>query len=576
MKVVRILGGLVLDPVGKYKHINRAIETRKNKKEYNEKYRTWLSNQEYTMPPKKGSKISVLMPTYNTNITHLVECIESVQKQTYSNWELCIVDDCSTEVKVFEKLSEKAKEDPRIKVKRLNENGHICKATNAAFDLATGDFVSLLDHDDILNINALAEVVTTINSNNDVGLIYTDEDKLNKSGVHVDPFFKPDFSPYFLRSCNYITHFTTIRSDLFKKVGGFRLGTEGAQDWDLILRVTEIAKQVVHIPKILYSWRMSDASTASNSNSKPYAYRNQRIVLRDHMQRLGVGSTIYKSQFLGFWNVFNNIKSNYKVSIVIPNKNSSRLLKNCLRSIFDFTTYSNFEVVIVDTGTTERKCLDVYKEYSEKFLDRFKVVNQKGKFNFSKACNMGAEHSNGEFLLFLNNDTKIITSKWLENLLSLAQQPKTGAVGAKLYFSKDRVQHIGVHVDSTEIAHHTHIGKNEFLDPNVLNYSSNIRECTAVTGACLMVDRKKYNEVNGFDENLRVTYNDIDLCLKLLEKGYTNLFNPYAKLYHYESQSVGKIGTTDRNMKEYNEARSLFISRWKDLLVKDRYYREII
>lgn len=571
-----MLGGLILDPVGKYKHVNSKIEKMKKKKDFNKKYRAWLNKQKYSTPPSKGPKISILMPVYNTNITHLIECIESVQKQTYSNWELCIIDDCSTNEKVFEKLSEIAKDDPKIKVKKLNKNGHICKATNAAFELATGDYVSLLDHDDILNINALAEVVTIINKNKDVALIYTDEDKINKSGVHLDPFFKPDYSPYFLRSCNCITHFSTIRSDVFEKVGGFRLGTEGAQDWDLILRVTEATKQIVHIPKILYSWRMSDTSTASNSNSKPYAYRNQKIVLRDHMQRLGLGSTIYNGQYLGFWNVFNNIRDNYKVSIVIPNKDSSSLLKNCLKSIFDLTTYSNFEVTIVDTNTTEKKCLDIYEEYKNKFLNRFRVVKIKGEFNFSKACNLGAKHSNGNFLLFLNNDTRVITPEWLENLMSLAQQPETGAVGAKLYFSKDKIQHIGVHVDIEGIAHHTHIGKNELLDPNVLNYSSNIRECTAVTGACLMIDRKKYNEVSGFDEKLKVTYNDIDLCLKLLDKGYTNLFNPYAKLYHYESQSVGKIGTTDRDMEEFCKAKALMMTRWKNILTKEKYYREVI
>jgi len=294
------------------------------------------------------------------------------------------------------------------------------------------------------------------------------------------------------------------------------------------------------------------------------------------MSRLGVGSTINASKFLGFWNVVNNIKDNYKVSIIIPSKNSTRLLKNCLKSIFNKTTYSNFEVIIVDTGTTESECLALYRDYIDKYPERFKVFYQRGKFNFSKACNLGAKQSNGEYLLFLNNDTKVITPKWLENLLSIAQQPEIGAVGAKLYFSKNIVQHIGVHVDINNIAHHSDIGKNEYIDPHVLIYSSNIRECTAVTGACLMVNRDKFVKANGFDEKLRVTYNDIDLCLKLNKLGYSNIFNPYSKLFHYESRSVGKIGTSDRDMKEFEAAKKLIISRWKKDLAVDRYYKHIL
>lgn len=551
------------------------MELRKNRKLYNEQYRVWLADQKYSVVPKKGPKISILMPTYNTDIVHLIECIESVQNQTYKNWELCIADDCSTDARVYEILVSMSKHDSRIKIKKLDKNGHICKATNEAFGLATGKYISLLDHDDILDKHALAEVVTAINKNKDAGLIYTDEDKLDKLGKHIDPFFKPDFSPYFLRSCNYITHFTTIRSDLFKKVGGFRLGTEGAQDWDLILRVSEISKQVIHIPKMLYSWRMSDTSTASNSDSKPYAYINQKIVLRDHMQRLGIAASVKSSPYAGLWNVFNHLNGEPMVSIIIPSKDSYILIKNCLKSIFNQTSYSNFEVIIVDTGTTVKKCLSLHKEYKNKFPNRFNVVYQKGKFNFSKACNLGAKHSKGNFILFLNNDTKIISNSWLEYLITLAQQPEVGAVGGKLFYAKDLIQHIGVHVNIDDVAHHSCINTDEKVLPDIMIYSSNIRECTAVTGACLMIDRNKFNKVGGFDEKLRVTYNDVDLCLKLISSGYKNIFTPYAKLFHYESKSVGKIGTNNRDKSEYFEAKNIVIERWGEHLSEEKYFKNI-
>lgn len=573
-KVIRT----ALDPKAVYKKNLRRLNARANRFEYKHKYQKWLhdSEQKVGETPNSYPLISILMPTYNTHIPHLIECINSVRNQTYENWELCIADDCSPNQEVWETLRVVAAEEPRIKITRLKKNGHICEATNTAATLATGQYMALLDHDDLLTPNALTEIALALDSAPEADFLYTDEDKLTKKGERTEPFFKPDFSPLFLRSCNYITHFSCFKTTLFKEVGGFRLGTEGAQDWDLILRITERSKQIVHIPKIVYSWRMSDTSTASNSDSKPYAYRNQKKVLRDHAVRMRHSATIEESKYLGLWHVKNHIQNSPLVSIVIPNKNSTELLKTCLESIFDETTYSHFEITVVDTGSDDQTTLDLYDLYGKKYPQRFKQISVGGKFNFSTACNKGADQSSGDYLLFLNNDTKVRTPSWIENMLTIVQQDDVGAVGARLLYADKTLQHIGVHLSPDDIAYHTHLGLIEETHPYIHIYSSNIRECSAVTAACLLVSAEKFNEVNGFDEALRVTYNDVDFCLKLLEKGYSNVYTPYSELYHFESKSVGKVGTDDRDMKEFNAAKKHMQQRWASVLDNEKYFTDPI
>jgi GT2 family glycosyltransferase len=471
-------------------------------------------------------------------------------------------------------LQQQAKKDSRMKITRLESNGHICRATNEAFKIASGTFIALLDHDDILVPEALSEIVHAIKNNPGTEFVYSDEDKLTIGGEKAEPFFKPDFSPHFLRSCNYITHFSCFKTSLFKKIGGFREGTEGAQDWDLILRATENTEKIVHIPRVLYSWRMSETSTASNSDSKPYAYRNQKKVLRDHVVRMGYSASVEESKYLGLWNVKAHIQDNPLVSIIIPNKNSTQLLKDCIDSIFDETTYSNFEVVVVDSGSDDQSTRELYKMYKQKYQLRFNQIEVKGTFNFSTSCNKGAQAASGDYFLFLNNDTKVRTADWIENMLGLAQQDDVGAVGAKLLYADKTIQHIGVHLSPEDVAHHTYLGLTELTHPYIHIYASNVRECSAVTAACLLVSAKKFKEVDGFDEILRVTYNDVDLCLKLLKNGYRNVYTPYAELYHFESKSVGKVGTSGRDMIEFNAAKDLMKSRWSDLLSHEAYFKD--
>jgi len=550
-----------------------SIVHKKKTKQYNNEYNQWLSRQSYVKAPSKGPKISILLPTYNTNIGHLKECIQSVINQTYTNWELCIVDDHSTNADVYKTIEYYKKNEKRIKASRLEKNGHICIATNEAYKLSSGEFVSLLDHDDIIHPFALAEVANLINDKKNADLVYTDEDKLSIDGARQDPFFKPDFSPYLLRSCNYITHFTTINSKLFKKIGGFRVGTEGAQDWDLILRATEKSNKIFHIPKVLYSWRMSVESTAMNAKSKPYAYQNQRRVLRDHMQRIGMIGSVKNSKYPGIWNALPYIIGSPKVSIIIPNKNSEIFIKQCLDSIYNKTSYNNFEVVIVDTGSDSVNTEAIYGQFRSAYSDSFKVVKLQGEFNFSKACNFGVQNSTGEYVLFLNNDTKVITQDWIENMLCLAQQNKVGAVGSKLVYKLHLLQHIGVSLNKNLIALHYGINQNELIEPGLITFSENIRETSAVTAACLMVNRIKFKEVGGFEEKLRVTYNDVDFCLKLLNKGYSNIFTPRSKLYHFESKSVGAISTSARNMNEYEDAKKYMLKNWTSYLEQEKFYR---
>lgn len=531
-----------------------------------------VAQQEAITAFKRKPLISIILPIYNTPESFLRACIQSVINQSYTNWELCVADDAST-TPIIETVKDLAQKHSNIKWTRLQTNRHIAASSNEALKLAKGEFVALLDHDDLLLPNALYESVKAINEHPDVDLVYSDEDKVD-GNRHIEPFFKPDWSPDFLLSCNYITHFAVLRRSIVEKIGGFRVGTEGAQDWDLFLRFTTQTQRIHHIPKILYSWRKSPTSTAKTAKSKPYAYINQLRVLRDDIAKEQVPASVLTSPFMGFWNVSYHIQNQPLISIIIPTKDNLQLIKNCLESIIETTTYPKFEIVLVDTGSTDK---DVLKLYDSKLVtaNPIKLVNYKGVFNFSKACNLGVKNSNGDYLLFLNNDTEVITPKWLENLLGLAQQKHVGMVGCKLLFPSKNIQHAGVVLSSRDIAFHPFYNQNPELDIFTNIFISNIRNCSAVTAACSMVNKKKFNEAGGFDEKLRVTYNDVDLCLKLLDKGYRNVYTPYAELYHYESLSIGKIATDNRDKEELAAASDLMRQRWGDTyLSRDPYYND--
>jgi glycosyltransferase involved in cell wall biosynthesis len=526
---------------------------------------------------RKQPKISILIPTYNTDPEMLQECLDSVYAQTYTNWEICIADDASKNSETLETIKRNLKKG-KVKAKFREKNGHICQTSNDALVLATGDYIALLDHDDVLEPNALYEVVKAINKNKDLKLIYSDEDKLEVDGcTRNDPFFKPDWSPDYLRTINYITHFAVIEHKLMKKIKGFKLGVEGAQDWDLFLRATHEIKdsQIYHIPKILYAWRKSPASTALNPTSKNYAYVSQRKALEDDLKNRRLDGEVRETSNLGHWYVSYKADSDSKVSVVIPTKDKANLLSDCVDSV-QKNNHQNYEVIIVDTGSQENKTHQLYESYKDN--EKISIVNfTKDEFNFSAACNEGAKHAKGSHLLFLNNDTKAIDANWIEEMLGYSQRPEVGAVGAKLLFEDSRIQHSGIILGlngdesvNENIAGHVFAGWPDTAEDYMKTlYSDAVRNYSAVTAACLMVDKKKFNKVEGFDTAFRIAYNDVDFCLKLQDAGFHNVYNPAAKLYHYESESLGKYDGDQRDQTVFKKETILIKERWGGLLLND-------
>jgi GT2 family glycosyltransferase len=529
---------------------------------------------------KGAPKISILVPTYNTNIQHLKECIESVIAQSYENWELCIADDASTNNEVKKVIEEYAKKDERIKYSIQKKNGHICKATNAALELASGEYIALLDHDDILWPNALYEVASRLKTTPQIDFIYTDEDKITEDGsAHVDPFFKPDWSPEFLRSINYITHFAVIRRSLVKKVGGFRPGYEGAQDWDLFLRVSRETNDIFHIPKVLYSWRKSANSTAQAPSAKDYAYVNQKKTLQDDIKARGYQAELDWQIPFSMWKVQYAVQNTPLVSIIIPTKNQFVYIERCLRSVYEKTSYKNIEVVVVDTGSTEERVWGLYEEYRAKFSN-MKLLKWEKEFNFAAVCNYGAKESAGDHYLFLNNDTEVITETWVEDMLGYSQQKDIGAVGCRLYYPNGKVQHAGIILGvggqngTPGIAGHYFpaFSENPLQDPAMLLYAGGTRNFTAVTAACVMIEAKKFNKVKGFNPKYRIAFNDVDLCLKLHTAGFRSVYLPHVKLYHYESISVGLPGSKVRNVEEFGREIKMMLDSWSGLINDDPFY----
>lgn len=528
-------------------------------------------------------KISIVVPTYNTNQKILKECINSVLNQSYNNWQLCISDDSSDDPIVRQIILEYARKDSRISYIFRNKRGHISQASNSALEIAKGNYIGFLDHDDILWPNALFEVVKKLNEERDAQIIYTDEDKL-EGKTHLEPFYKPDWSPDYLRSINYIVHFTVVSAVLVKKIGGFRIGVEGAQDWDLLLRAANnlASNQIVHIPKILYSWRKSHLSASSEKSAviKRYAFKNQRKVLVNDLLQRKIPGKVLATQYLGLWRVKYDLVKKPLISIIIPTIDNYSCIKNCLNSIFEKTTYQKFEIIVVDTGSKDLKVFDLYQDFV-KITKKIKLYFWNKEFNFSAVCNYGVSKSRGEYLVFLNNDTKVINKDWLENLLEHSQRKEIGAVGCKLLFPNGRIQHVGVVLGISGgmmrkgIAGHPF--KN-FYHKRINNGYSRIVDAvvdySAVTAACLMVSKKKFNQVSGFDPKFRIAFNDVDFCLKLRKCGYYNLYTPYTMLYHYESASVGKPGKGGRSAREFlNEAKAMR-EKWGGLLQNDPFYNQ--
>jgi glycosyltransferase involved in cell wall biosynthesis len=486
--------------------------------------------------------ISILVPTYNTNLNFLTDCIESVQSQSYDNWELILVDDASPKAEVRELILKFAKVDKRIKYHFRKENGHISNATNDALELARGVFIALLDHDDVLWPNALYESVKALNKDSSIDFLYSDEDKITvNKWEHKDIFLKPDWNPEFLESVNYITHFSVIRTSVVREIGGFRSQYDGAQDWDLFLRISNITDKIYHVSKVVYSWRISETSAASGIEAKPYAIEAQRLAVQESLKEKGYKNAVVKPGMgPDIWTVEHPVIGNPKVSIVIPTINQPEILKKCINSILKNTTYKNFEIILVDTGSTDKQVLKWYKRIESK--NNIKILSwPKKPFSYSLACNHGASHASGEFIVFLNNDIELITPKWLEIMLGDAQRDDVGAVGCRLFYPGGiKIQHAGIGVGLNRTAANllSNVSKNNMTLIQLL-YSNTRHELSAVTAACAMIKKDRFNKVGGFTEEFRVTYNDVDLCLKLREAGYRNIYNPQAQLIHHESISIG-------------------------------------
>lgn len=503
-------------------------------------YDMWMlqNEQQYKEPEQEleyKPLISVVVPVYNVEPQMLMACIQSVQNQTYDNWELCLVDDCSTDARVRETLRQFEGVE-RIKIKYRSENGHISRTTNDGIAMAEGEFVALLDCDDLYAENALYEIVKKLNEDHTLDFIYSDEDKLSEDGTkRRNPFFKPDWSPDTFMSLMYTCHLAVYRKSLLDEMGGLRVGLEGSQDYDLVLRVMEKTNRIGHVPKILYHWREREESTANDISAKPYIIETTKKAKLEALERRGVKGHLEYIKDIVMFRVVYEVVGNPKVSIIIPSKDNYDILKQCLTSIRKETKYQNYEIIVVDNGSAE----ETHAEYTQMCKElECKYHYAPMEFNFSKMCNIGAHLADGQFLLFLNDDIRVEGAEWLERMLGHAQQPHTGAVGCKLiYPNTNLIQHVGVvsfMVGPGHAFQRINDDLNCYWGRNKLEYNY-----SAVTGACLMIDRKKYDQVGGFSEQLPVAYNDIDLCFNLVEAGYYNVVRTDVRLYHYESVSRG-------------------------------------
>ena len=515
--------------------------------------------------------ISIVMPVYNTPEEYLREAIDSVIGQLYPDWELCIADDASTEPHVRKVLEKYARQDSRIKIAFREENGHISNCSNSAVELAAGEYIALLDHDDVLPAEALYEVVFLINQHPNADMIYSDEDKLTEEGKRRDPFFKPDWCPDSFLSRMYTCHFGVYRRSIINEISGFRAGFEGSQDYDLVLRFTEKTDKIYHIPKILYHWRVHPQSTAAQIEAKPYAVLAGEKALTEALERRGTaGRVIAVPKMPGFFAIRYDIQSPKLVSIIIPTRDLGHLVNQCLESIFTKTTYPNFEVILIDNGSTEDYTKKVINDWLNKEPERFRCYFLGIAFNYSKLNNYGVEKANGEFLLFLNNDTEVISPDWIEGMVEQAQRPSIGAVGATLLYADDTIQHSGVVMGMGGVAGHGH----RFAAGNSPGYFGQlitVNNYTAVTGACLMCRRDVFETVGGFNEKLAVAFNDIDLCLKIATQGYRNIVPPHVVLYHYESKSRGLDNTPDKRSRFFEE-NDYMQKNWKPLIEHDPCY----
>ena len=514
--------------------------------------------------------ISIVIPLYNTPQEYLRKLLQSITAQSYGKFELCLADG-STKKGPAAFVKKFYGNDPRIRLKHLKLNAGISENTNEAIRMAAGEFLMFADHDDFLEPDALYEMVRALNENRELDLIYTDEDLCDEKGeCFFAPRMKPDFNPDFLRSINYICHLVLVRKSLAEEVGLLRKQCDGAQDYDFLLRCIEKTDRVYHIPKVLYHWRVSETSTAGNQDSKTYAIDAGKLALTEHYARLGYEAEVEYTGIFIMYRMRLKLKSQPLVTILIPNKDQAETLANCLSSIYEKTDYPYFEILVVENNSEKEETFAYYEKMKQEH-ENFHVVTYQGGFNYSAINNFGVRHAKGEYLLFLNNDTEVISPFWIREMLGFCQREDTAAVGAKLFYPDGLVQHCGVVVGIANYAGHVQNFKTR-RDNGYFGRLRAVQDISAVTAACMLVKRSVFEEIGGFDESFEVAFNDVDLCLRIRETGKLIVQDPNVELYHYESKSRGYENTPEKLARFKGEV-IRFRKRWKAFLEKgDPYY----
>ena len=518
-------------------------------------------------------KFSIVIPLYKTPEKYLRQLVDTVKAQTYPNWELCLSDGSGADSPIAGLLKSLEASDERIKVVSHDKPLQISENTNAGIKIATGDYIAFADHDDELTPHALFECVKALNKDRKIRVLYSDEDKMSMDGhKFFQPHFKPDYNPDLLCTVNYICHLFVVERNIIDKVGTLRSEFDGAQDYDFIFRCIEAVdpSEIYHIPKILYHWRCHEDSTAENPESKMYAFEAGKRAIEAHYERTGIHAEVYKGEFLGLYRTRFIRDHDPLISIIIPNKDHIDDLKRCMDSIDKKSTYRNYEYIIVENNSTDEKTFQYYKEL-EASNPKAHVVYWDREFNYSAINNYGATFAKGEYLLLLNNDTEIINEDCLEELLGYCMRSDVGAVGARMYYEDDTIQHAGVVIGFGGIAGHCFV-----LQPRgTTGYCHRIicaQDYSAVTAACMLVKREAFDKVGGLTEELAVAFNDIDFCMKLRAADYLIVYNPYAELYHYESKSRG-LEDTPEKVARFNKEIQTFEKRWPDILRNgDPYY----
>lgn len=541
-------------------------------------YEAWLARHKVdkrTLRRQKHSAfaqkplISIVIPLYCTPLPYLKELLESVRRQSYENWQLCLADG-SPDDKAKEFIEKHYGREKRIVYRKLEENGGISVNTNEAVALAAGEYLMLCDHDDTLEPDALYEIVKAINDTG-ADVLYTDEDKVSMDGRHYfDPNFKPDFNLFRLRENNYICHIFVVKKSLTDETGLLRSEFDGAQDFDFILRCCEKAQKITHIPKVLYHWRCHMDSTAADPSSKAYAYEAGRKAVREHYQRLGIDAKVEMTERPGWYRSHVKVQGNPLISVIIPNKDHTDDLELCLFSMTRKSTYRNYEILIVENNSEKEETFEYYRKLPDRY-PKARVLTWEKEFNYSAINNFAAKEAKGEYLLFLNNDVEILTPDWMEEMLQNCQQENVAAVGAKLYYPDDTIQHAGVVLGLGGIAGHIMCRASK-EDPGYFGRMISVQEISAVTAACMMVKKSDFDAVGGLDETFQVAFNDIDLCMKFRAAGKKIIFTPYAELYHYESKSRGLEDTPEKQFRFDKEVKR-FQEKWaQQLEMGDPYY----